>query len=192
MSSRSFSPCSNCQSRKSPVRWPSAIACPLWKLTIAVSRADPPLNLSAANVAILTHLCDLLCFFVSNHTFRSKYLILSTPTLAKAIGRLLRPKPRLTRHTHLRLAALRFLRACVARADEFYNRFLVKHDLIRPVLETAAEERDKDNLLGSACLEFFEHVRTVSCWCSLVLCALEGFADLDRGFVDVRQTSGRY
>ena len=132
------------------------------KLTITISRADPPLNLSAANVAILTHLCDLLCFFVSNHTFRSKYLILSTPTLAKAIGRLLRPKPRLILHTHLRLAALRFLRACVARADEFYNRFLVKHDLIRPVLETAAEERDKDNLLGSACLEFFEHVRTVS------------------------------
>ena len=187
MSSRSFSPCSNCQSRKSPVRWPSAIAC--WPLEAHDRRLA---CLSAANVAILTHLCDLLCFFVSNHTFRSKYLILSTPTLAKAIGRLLRPKPRLTRHTHLRLAALRFLRACVARADEFYNRFLVKHDLIRPVLETAAEERDKDNLLGSACLEFFEHVRTVSCWCSLVLCALEGFADLDRGFVDVRQTSGRY
>ncbi|GAA5884248.1 hypothetical protein JCM3774_003591 [Rhodotorula dairenensis] len=119
----------------------------------------PPLNLSSADIAILTHLCDLLCFFVSNHTFRSKYLILSTPALAKAIGRLLRPKPRLTRHTHLRLAALRFLRACVARSDEFYNRFLVKHDLIRPVLETVAEERDKDNLLGSACLEFFEHLR---------------------------------
>ncbi|GAA5991397.1 hypothetical protein JCM10908_003292 [Rhodotorula pacifica] len=124
--------------------------------------SDPPLSLSAANIAILTHLCELLCFFVSNHTFRSKYLILSTPTLAKAIGRLLRPKPRLTRHTHLRLAALRFLRACVARSDEFYNRFLVKHDLIRPVLETAAEERDKDNLLGSACLEFFEHLRVAN------------------------------
>ncbi|KWU41917.1 DUF625-domain-containing protein, partial [Rhodotorula sp. JG-1b] len=154
--------------------------------------SDPPLNLSAANVAILTHLCDLLCFFVSNHTFRSKYLILSTPTLAKAIGRLLRPKPRLTRHTHLRLAALRFLRACVARADEFYNRFLVKHDLIRPVLETAAEERDKDNLLGSACLEFFEHVRTVSCLFVSLLCALDFSADPHRGFVHVRQTSGRY
>lgn len=135
--------------------------------------ADPPLNLSSADIAILTHLCDLLCFFVSNHTFRSKYLILSTPALAKAIGRLLRPKPRLTRHTHLRLAALRFLRACVARSDEFYNRFLVKHDLIRPVLETVAEERDKDNLLGSACLEFFEHLRIVSvAWEGLLLPAL--------------------
>lgn len=137
------------------------------------SHTDPPLSLPASSIAILTHLCDLLCFFVSNHTFRSKYLILSTPVLAKSISRILRPKPRLTRHTHLRLAALRFLRACIARSDEFYNRFMIKHDLVRPVLETAAEERDKDNLLGSACLEFFENLRTVSrsTQCSVLECA---------------------
>lgn len=126
-----------------------------------VPSADPPLNLSAADVALLTHLCDLLCFFITHHTFRSKYLILSSPDLAKAVSRILRPRPRLTRHTHLRLAALRFLRACVARNDDFYNRFLVKHDLIRPVLDTADEEKSKDNLLGSACLDFFEYLRTV-------------------------------
>ncbi|PRQ77168.1 Component of IIS longevity pathway SMK-1-domain containing protein [Rhodotorula toruloides] len=122
--------------------------------------SDPPLVLSESSVALLTHICDLLCFFVAHHTFRSKYLILSYPAVAKSIARLLRPRPRLTRHTHLRLAALRFLRACVARNDDFYNRFLIKHDLIRPVLDTAEEERDKDNLLGSACLEFFEYLRT--------------------------------
>ncbi|BGO88519.1 hypothetical protein NBRC10512_003383 [Rhodotorula toruloides] len=122
--------------------------------------SDPPLVLSESSVALLTHICDLLCFFVAHHTFRSKYLILSYPAIAKSIARLLRPRPRLTRHTHLRLAALRFLRACVARNDDFYNRFLIKYDLIRPVLDTAEEERDKDNLLGSACLEFFEFLRT--------------------------------
>ncbi|GAA6046560.1 hypothetical protein JCM3770_006209 [Rhodotorula araucariae] len=122
--------------------------------------SDPPLNLSAATTALLTHLCDLLCFFITHHTFRSKYLILSSPELAKSVARILRPRPRLTRHTHLRLAALRFLRACVARNDDFYNRFLVKHDLVRPVLDTADEEKDKDNLLGSACLDFFEYLRT--------------------------------
>lgn len=123
--------------------------------------SDSPLVLSESSVALLTHICDLLCFFVAHHTFRSKYLILSYPAIAKSIARLLRPRPRLTRHTHLRLAALRFLRACVARNDDFYNRFLIKYDLIRPVLDTAEEERDKDNLLGSACLEFFEFLRTV-------------------------------
>ncbi|GAA5846783.1 hypothetical protein JCM9279_004440 [Rhodotorula babjevae] len=124
------------------------------------SPSDPPLAFSAADVALLTHLCDLLCFFVVHHTFRSKYLILSSPELAKAVSRIVRPRPRLTRHTHLRLAALRFLRACVARNDDFYNRFLIKHDLLRPVLDTADEEKSKDNLLGSACLDFFEYLRT--------------------------------
>ncbi|KPV78003.1 uncharacterized protein RHOBADRAFT_50526 [Rhodotorula graminis WP1] len=132
---------------------------PLSKLP-DLSPSDPPLALSAADVALLTHLCDLLCFFVIHHTFRSKYLILSSPELAKAVSRIVRPRPRLTRHTHLRLAALRFLRACVARNDDFYNRFLIKHDLLRPVLDTADEEKSKDNLLGSACLDFFEYLRT--------------------------------
>ncbi|GAA6033750.1 hypothetical protein JCM8097_004413 [Rhodosporidiobolus ruineniae] len=123
---------------------------------------DPPLDLPPSTTALLSHICDLLCFFISHHTFRSKYLVLSNPLLAKSIARLLRPRPRLTRHTHLRLAALRFIRAIVARTDDFYNRFLIKHDLIRPVLETADEEKEKDNLLGSACLEFFEYLRTTN------------------------------
>ncbi|GAA5922498.1 Psy2p [Sporobolomyces koalae] len=122
----------------------------------------PQLDLQSAQTALLSHLCDLLCFFIAHHSFRSKYLILSSPQLAKSVSHLLRPRPRLTRHTHLRLAALRFLRACVARNDDFYNRFLIKHDLVRCVVETAEDEKDRDNLLGSACLEFFEYVRSTN------------------------------
>ncbi|GAA5898668.1 hypothetical protein JCM5296_005955 [Sporobolomyces johnsonii] len=122
--------------------------------------SDPPLDLPPSTTALLSHLCDLLCFFIAHHTFRSKYLILSSPQLAKSASRLLRPRPRMTPHKHLRLAALRFFRACVARNDDFYNRFLIKHDLLRAIVETAEDEKDKDNLLGSACLEFFEYLRT--------------------------------
>lgn len=123
----SSSPSRSCPNEKTRVRPPCMRSTIPSRLT-RVPSADPPLNLSAADVALLTHLCDLLCFFITHHTFRSKYLILSSPDLAKAVSRILRPRPRLTRHTHLRLAALRFLRACVARNDDFYNRFLVKHD----------------------------------------------------------------
>ncbi|GAA5950604.1 hypothetical protein JCM21900_002521 [Sporobolomyces salmonicolor] len=123
---------------------------------------DPPLDLPPSTTALLSHLCDLLCFFIAHHTFRSKYLILSSPQLAKSASRLLRPHPRVTRHKHLRLAALRFFRACIARNDDFYNRFLIKHDLLRAIVETADDEKDKDNLLGSACLEFFEYLRTTN------------------------------
>lgn len=79
-----------------------------------------------------------------------------------------------TRLKHLRLgasvangegltvaAALRFFRACLAKTDEFFNRYLVKHDLFLPVLELAQEEAGRDNLLSSACLDFFEFLRVV-------------------------------
>ncbi|GAA6025606.1 hypothetical protein JCM11491_001426 [Sporobolomyces phaffii] len=135
---------------------------PLLALPDRTAADAGPLDLSPASTALLSHLCDLLCFFICHHSFRSKYLILSSPQLAKSIANVLRPRPRLTRHTHLRLAALRFLRSCVARNDDFYNRFLIKHDLVKAVVETAVDERERDNLLGSACLEFFEYVRSTN------------------------------
>ncbi|ORY90176.1 component of IIS longevity pathway SMK-1-domain-containing protein [Leucosporidium creatinivorum] len=115
---------------------------------------DPPLLLSTPTVALCTHLCDLLCFFISHHTFRSKYFVLSS-AIGTHIAKLFS-----TKHKHLRLAALRFFRATINKNDDFYNRFLIKNDLFRPVLEVVWEERGRDNLLGSAGLEFFEYVRT--------------------------------
>lgn len=120
------------------------------------SVTDPLMQLSVQQVALCGHLCDLLCFFVSHHTFRSKFFVLSS-SLGTHVVKLF-----YTRHKHLRLAALRFLRATLAKNDDFYNRFLMKNDLFRPALELAWNERKKDNLLASACLEFFEYIRTVS------------------------------
>lgn len=57
------------------------------------------------------------------------------------------------------IAALRFFKATIVRKDDFYNRYLIKHDLLKPVLEAASSESDKDNLVASACLDFFEHIR---------------------------------
>lgn len=118
--------------------------------------ADPPLSLSLHDIALTGHLCDLLCFFVTHHTFRSKYFVLSSP-IALNVAKLFP-----TKHKHLRLAALRFFRACVGKNDDFYNRFLIKNGLFGGVLEMVEGERAKDNLLASACLEFFEHIRAVS------------------------------
>ena len=118
-------------------------------------RADPPLDLPPSQVALCGHLCDLLCFFVSHHSFRSKYFVLST-SISTNVAKLLR-----ARHKHIRLAALRFFRACVGKNDDFYNRFLIKNELITPILDIAYAERARDNLLSSACLEFFEYIRNV-------------------------------
>lgn len=117
-------------------------------------RADGP-DISLHDVALCGHLCDLLCFFVSHHSFRSKYFVLSSP-VSKNVAKLFN-----TRHKHLRLAALRYFRSCIGKQDDFHNRFLMKHDLLTPILDLAVAEMDKDNLLASACLEFFEFIRTV-------------------------------
>lgn len=124
-------------------------------LLLIESPIDSCLDLPLTEVALCCHLCDLLCFFVLHHTFRSKYFVLST-TVSTHVSKLLTARPK-----HLRLAAIRFFRACVHKTDDFYNRFLIKNELVAPILDIALGENGKDNLVTSACLEFFEFVRTV-------------------------------
>lgn len=130
------------------------------------------LDLSLTKIALYTHLCDLLCFFVINHSFRSKFFILSSSVTVK-VATLLRARPK-----HIRLgeshcivkivntltissfsAALRYFRACIGRNDDFYNRYLVKNNTLPAILELTKQETSHDNLLASACLELFEYLR---------------------------------
>lgn len=55
------------------------------------------LELPVTKIALFTHLCDLLCFFVINHSFRSKFFILSSSVTLKVTA-LLRARPK-----HIRL-----------------------------------------------------------------------------------------
>lgn len=95
-----------------------------------------------------------------------------------------------TRHKPLRLAALRYFRSCIGKNDDFFNRFLIKNDLFRPILDMALEEQGKDNLLASACLEFFEFIRLVRCFLSLLSSLLWNRMMLTNGMH--RQISRRF
>lgn len=55
------------------------------------------LELDLVQIALYTHLCDLLCFFVNQHSFRSKFFILSSSVTAK-VAALLQARPK-----HIRL-----------------------------------------------------------------------------------------
>ena len=58
--------------------------------------------------------------------------------------------------------ALRFLRRMVGLKDDFYNRYIVKCDLLRPVTESfVANGLDTYNLFNSAVIELFEFIVTV-------------------------------
>ncbi|TIB80591.1 DUF625-domain-containing protein [Wallemia mellicola] len=116
--------------------------------------APPQLDFNQSTIAL--SLCDLLSFFVTNHQFRAQYFILQTP-ISKKLVQLLRVKQK-----HLRLAALRYLRACVSLNNEFMVRYLDRQDLFKPMLDVALREGRKDNLISASILDLFESIRRIN------------------------------
>lgn len=109
---------------------------------------------TAAEANLLYHICDFLSFAVRNHRYRSKYFILSTDISTKNALLLKSPAQ------HVRLAALKFFRSCISLKDEFYNRYLIKHNLLEPIVDLLLETGTKSNLINSACLNLFEFIIT--------------------------------
>ena len=58
--------------------------------------------------------------------------------------------------------SLRFLRRIIGLKDEFYNRYIVKGQLIDPVIAAFKANGQRYNLLNSAIVELFEFIRVVS------------------------------
>lgn len=54
------------------------------------------------------------------------------------------------------------MRKIVALKDEFYNRYIIKNNLFRPVVDTFARNCSRYNLLDSAIIELFEFIKLVS------------------------------
>ena len=59
-------------------------------------------------------------------------------------------------------AALRFCRKIVGLKDEFYNRYIVKDNLLAPIIKAFIANGRRYNLLNSAIIELFEYLRVVS------------------------------
>jgi len=58
--------------------------------------------------------------------------------------------------------ALRFLRRMIGLKDDFYNRYIVKCDLLKPVTDAfVANGLVRYNLFNSAVIELFEFILTV-------------------------------
>lgn len=102
----------------------------------------------------LVHICDLMSFCVKSHTYRMKYFVLRN----KVVGTVLQTLGR--RDKFLQLASIRFFRACVGIKDEFYNRYIVKSNLMAPLLSLLCENAGRDNLITSAILELLDFLRT--------------------------------
>jgi len=99
------------------------------------------------------HVCDLLSFCVRSHTYRMKYFVLRNNIVSRVL-KLLH-----YRDKFLKLAAIRFIRACVGIKDEFYNRYIVKNGLLFPVINLFKEQKQMDNLINSSIIEMVEFIR---------------------------------
>ena len=58
-------------------------------------------------------------------------------------------------------AALRFCRKIVGLKDEFYNRYVGRNNLFRPIVKAFTANGRRYNLLNSAIIEMFEYIKIV-------------------------------
>nr|XP_024370707.1 serine/threonine-protein phosphatase 4 regulatory subunit 3-like isoform X2 [Physcomitrium patens] len=102
---------------------------------------------------ILGNICELMCFCVQHHRFRIKYYVMKHHVVEKIL-KLVRRKEK-----YLVVAAVRFLRTCVSLKDEFYFRYIVKHNLFEPIIGAFVANGNRYNLLNSAVLELIDFIR---------------------------------
>ncbi|KAJ8106222.1 hypothetical protein ONZ43_g7137 [Nemania bipapillata] len=100
-----------------------------------------------------SYLVEILCFFVRQHQHRSKFFVMSNDLVLRIAQLLQSPEK------FLKLVAVRFLRHLVGSQDEFYIKHLSEKRVIEPVLDLLIKTMPRDNLISSACLELFEHVK---------------------------------
>ncbi|KAI9723538.1 MAG: Platinum sensitivity protein [Chrysothrix sp. TS-e1954] len=110
-------------------------------------------DLTFHEVSTFSHLVEILCFFLRQHHYRSKYFILSEGLHSRVAQLLTCPEK------HLKLVAIKYFRTCIGIQDEFHLRQIKDHRLLEPVLNLIIATMPRDNLLNSACLELFEYIR---------------------------------
>ena len=98
---------------------------------------------------LVYHCCELLTFFIKNHKYRIKYLLLRS-SVPQSLGLLLK-----VQMPHIQLAVLLALRAMLETGDDFYHRFFTKHRLLLPVLEHLHKNMKANDCVSSAMLELF-------------------------------------
>uniref|UniRef100_A0A915PJI6 Serine/threonine-protein phosphatase 4 regulatory subunit 3-like central domain-containing protein n=1 Tax=Setaria digitata TaxID=48799 RepID=A0A915PJI6_9BILA len=96
---------------------------------------------------------DILCFCFEHHAVHMRNYCISNKLLNRVLI-LLKSK-----HHFLALSALRLFRRVVQLKDEFYYRYTVRDDVMRPIVECFRKNGHRYNLLNSAIIELFEFIR---------------------------------
>ncbi|VDN29250.1 unnamed protein product, partial [Gongylonema pulchrum] len=96
---------------------------------------------------------DILCFCFEHHAAHMRNYCINNKLLNRVLV-LLKSK-----HHFLALSALRLFRRVVQLKDEFYFRYTIRDDVMRPIVECFKRNGHRYNLLNSAIIELFEFIR---------------------------------
>ncbi|PNH02464.1 Serine/threonine-protein phosphatase 4 regulatory subunit 3, partial [Tetrabaena socialis] len=96
---------------------------------------------------------ELLCFCVQNHSYRIRYYTLRNQLVEKVLRLLHR------RERWLVCATVRFMRVCVALKEDFFTRYLLRHNCFGPLMVVFFENGERYNLLNSAVLDLIDFIR---------------------------------
>lgn len=110
--------------------------------------------MSNARKASFGHVSDILSYCVRSHTYRMKYFVLRN----NLVGRVLTLIQQ--RDKFLKLAAIRFVRACIGSKDDFYFRYLTKGNHLAPIFQLFSDNEGRDNLVNSAVVDLVDFIRT--------------------------------
>lgn len=107
------------------------------------------------NAQLLWLLLELLSFCVEHHSYHIKSYIINKDLVRKVLVLMG------SKHTFLVLGALRLLRKVLSLKDDLYNRYIIKGNLFKPVIDALLRNQGRYNLLDSAIIEMFEFIRSV-------------------------------
>ncbi|GLH01463.1 Serine/threonine-protein phosphatase 4 regulatory subunit 3 [Gryllus bimaculatus] len=128
---------------------------------------EPILNISKDGLdkKCLAVVLELLEFCVEHHSYYIRNVILHKD-LVRHVLKLMK-----SQYKVLALSALRFIKKIIALKNEFYNKYIIHGDLLRPVIEAFFENQGRYNMLDSAILDMFEFIRTeeLKSLCSYVM-----------------------
>ncbi|KAF5387750.1 hypothetical protein D9615_000680 [Tricholomella constricta] len=126
---------------------------PLFDLPEWSKVTEPVLPLTREQTNRYVYLCDLLYNFVAQHHFRIHFYMLSSDIIVR-VASLLK-----ARDKHLRHAAFRIYRLLLRQNNQNIHNQIIKHDILKPILDLTIQESRRDNLLSCSCQEYFDTIR---------------------------------
>ncbi|KAK3093571.1 hypothetical protein FSP39_017545 [Pinctada imbricata] len=126
------------------------LTAPLFANTVAEMPSKDDFQTAQLQSLIL----ELLTFCVEHHAYHIKNYIISKDLLRRVLVLLK------SGHAFVALCALRFMRRIIGLKDEFYNRYITKGCLFKPVVMAFLENGNRYNLVNSAMIDLFEFIKS--------------------------------